>query len=103
MNTFLWEYYKKNPTDIKRKISSNKSAWSTRNLGDNTLGGINILKQEFGDMKSHFESKIEKLWQTQTIKSKVWKENLQNSGKRGKKKAILSHTSRIQYKICKTE
>ena len=36
---------KKNPTHVYRKISSNKTAWSTRNLGDNTLGGINILTQ----------------------------------------------------------
>ena len=52
---------KKKPTDVKKKILSNKSARSTRNLTDNTLGGINILEQEFGDIKSHFESKIKKL------------------------------------------
>ena len=62
---------KKNPTHVEKKIPSNKTAQSTRNLGDNNLGGINIFKQEFWDIKSHFESKTEKSWQTWTIKSKV--------------------------------
>lgn len=50
---------KKKKSSTLEKIPSNKTAWSTRNPGDNNLGGINILKQEFWDMKSHFESKIE--------------------------------------------
>ena len=49
----------KKKSSTLEKIPSNKTAWSTRNPGDNNLGGINILKQEFWDMKSHFESKIE--------------------------------------------